>query len=229
MGSITTDIISDGLVFNLDAANRACYPKTGTDAFNTIDTSNTGSLKNGLQYVPDRHGGSFEWDGSDDYIILNEKFFPQTYTSFTYCAFVEFFSVAASSQIINDRDGSGDGVSFLMSKPSGAKLYASLNSGNVVGSTALSINQVYHASITYDGQTAKIYLDGVEDGSSETSQTFNTTTNPTIGVRSFNIGSASVARMYLYHICSYNRALSAAEVLHNYNALKSRFGLWVEE
>ena len=224
-GSITTAIIADGLVFNMDAANRASYPKTGTNAFNTIDTSNTGSLKNGLQYVPDRHGGSFEWDGSDDYIILNERFFSQTYTSYSHCAFVEFFSFAASSQIIDTRDGSSDGVSFLMSKPSGAKLYSSLNSGNVVGSTALSINQVYHASITYDGQTAKIYLNGVEDGSSSMSQTFNTTINPTIGVRSFNTAAASVARMYLYHICSYNRALSANEVLHNYNALKGRFGL----
>jgi hypothetical protein len=25
---------------------------------------------------------------------------------------------------------------------------------------------------------------------------------------------------------AYNRALSASEVLHNYNALKGRFGLW---
>ena len=35
-GSITTGIIADGLVFNMDAANRACYPKTGTTATDTI-------------------------------------------------------------------------------------------------------------------------------------------------------------------------------------------------
>ena len=29
VGSITTDIIADGLVFNMDAANRASYPRTG--------------------------------------------------------------------------------------------------------------------------------------------------------------------------------------------------------
>ena len=28
-GEITTRIVKDGLVFNFDAANRACYPKTG--------------------------------------------------------------------------------------------------------------------------------------------------------------------------------------------------------
>ena len=29
-GEITTKIVSDGLVFNMDAANRASYPRTGT-------------------------------------------------------------------------------------------------------------------------------------------------------------------------------------------------------
>ena len=37
VGSITTDIVSDGLVFNMDAANRACYPKTGPTSYNTIN------------------------------------------------------------------------------------------------------------------------------------------------------------------------------------------------
>ena len=36
VGSITTDIIADGLVFNMDAANRACYPKTGTTATDMV-------------------------------------------------------------------------------------------------------------------------------------------------------------------------------------------------
>jgi len=224
-GSISTPIIVDGLVFNMDAANRASYPKTGTNAFNTIDTSNSGSLENGIEYFPDRHNGGFKWDATDSYIILDSSFFSQTFTSLTYCAFVEFYSVAGSSTILDTRDGSSDGVAFLMSSPSGDKLYSSLNSGNVTGGTTISINQVYHTTLTYDGQTAKLYLNGVLDGSSSTSQTFNTTTKPTIGIRSFNIGSATPSSMYLYHICSYNRALSATEVTQNYNALKGRFGL----
>ena len=224
-GSITTPIITDGLVFNMDAANRASYPKSGTNAFNTIDTSNSGSLENGIEYFPDRHNGGFKWDATDSYIILDSSFFSQNYTSFTHCAFVEFYSVAGSSIILDARDSSGDGVSFLMSSPSGDVLYAALDSGNVTGGTTISIDQVYHTTLTYDGQTAKLYLNGVLDGSSSTSQAFNTTTKPTIGIRSFNIGSATPSSMYLYHICSYNRALSATEVLHNYNALKSRFGL----
>ena len=37
VGSITTNIVTDGLVFHVDAANRASYPKTGTKLFNTIE------------------------------------------------------------------------------------------------------------------------------------------------------------------------------------------------
>jgi hypothetical protein len=224
-GSISTPIMVDGLVFNMDAANRASYPKTGTTAFNTIDASNSGSLENGIEYFPDRYNGGFKWDAADSYIVLNSNFFSQNYISFTHCAFVEFYSVAGSSIILDSRDSSGDGVSFLMSSPGGDVLFAALDSGNVTGGTTILVDQVYHASITYDGQIAKLYLNGIEDGSSSTSQTFNTTVKPTIGTRSFNIGSATPASMYLYHICSYNRALSSSEVLHNYNALKGRFGL----
>ena len=49
VGSITTDIIVDGLVFNMDAANRACYPKTGTTATDTINNIN-GTL-NGATFL----------------------------------------------------------------------------------------------------------------------------------------------------------------------------------
>ena len=37
MGSITTDIVSDGLIFNFDAANRASYVNGSTKTFNTIN------------------------------------------------------------------------------------------------------------------------------------------------------------------------------------------------
>ena len=38
-GSITTDIIKNGLVFNMDAANRASYIPDATKSHNTINLS----------------------------------------------------------------------------------------------------------------------------------------------------------------------------------------------
>ena len=49
-GEIITDIVEDGLVFNMDAANRASYPKIGIKTFNTIDTTDSGSLINDVAF-----------------------------------------------------------------------------------------------------------------------------------------------------------------------------------
>ena len=67
-GSITTPIITDGLVFNMDAANRASYPRTGTTWFDTIGTNN-GTLTNNPLFDIDNNG-SIDFDGTDDYVII---------------------------------------------------------------------------------------------------------------------------------------------------------------
>ena len=48
-GSITTGIIADGLVFNVDAANRASYSRSGTSVKDTLNNS-TGTLTNGTSF-----------------------------------------------------------------------------------------------------------------------------------------------------------------------------------
>ena len=50
VGSITTGIIADGLVLNMDAANRASYPKTGTTATDTVN-NNVGTLNLSLIHI----------------------------------------------------------------------------------------------------------------------------------------------------------------------------------
>ena len=51
-GEITTKIVPHGLVFNMDAANRASYPGTGTTATDTVG-NNICSLLNGLDFNTD--------------------------------------------------------------------------------------------------------------------------------------------------------------------------------
>ena len=67
VGSITTGIITDGLVFNMDAANRASYPQTGTTAiFNTINLTESGSFQADTQFNETGGIKSFQFDGVDD-------------------------------------------------------------------------------------------------------------------------------------------------------------------
>ena len=75
IGSITTDIIRNGLVFNMDAANRAStIPSTSTDiGFNTINTSLSGSFVNDTFYDSSTITPSLSFGGTDDYIQFTEN------------------------------------------------------------------------------------------------------------------------------------------------------------
>ena len=72
LGEIKTDIIENGLVFNMDPANRAStVPSMSTDkTFNTVDTSISGSFVNDTIYDSSTISPSYAFDGSGDYITV---------------------------------------------------------------------------------------------------------------------------------------------------------------
>ena len=61
------NIVTDGLVFAMDAGSERCYD--GTTTINSLVGSSTGTLTNGVTYQS-INGGVFDFDGSDDYISL---------------------------------------------------------------------------------------------------------------------------------------------------------------
>ena len=65
-------IVTDGLVFAVDANNIVSYPKSGTSIYNLTSSISTvvGSLINGPTYGIE-NGGSIVFDGVDDYIDFN--------------------------------------------------------------------------------------------------------------------------------------------------------------
>ena len=71
VGSITTGIIADGLVFNMDAANRASYPKTGTTVTDTINNLSV-ILTNGPEFQSSGNG-SINFDGVSDIGLINHN------------------------------------------------------------------------------------------------------------------------------------------------------------
>jgi hypothetical protein len=61
------NIVSDGLVLYLDAANTRSYAGTGVTAFSISSIGSTAALINGPTYRT-ANGGSFVLDGTNDYI-----------------------------------------------------------------------------------------------------------------------------------------------------------------
>jgi len=87
VGSITTDIIRNGLVFNMDPANRASYPKTGTIVTETTNLT-TGSWSDTGIFISD-NSGVFGLDGIDDYLTFQSDTLPTLGGSYTYSTWIK--------------------------------------------------------------------------------------------------------------------------------------------
>jgi hypothetical protein len=72
------NIVTSGLVLNLDATNIISYPKTGTNWIDMSSYGNNCSLANGASFS-NGNGGNISLDGTDDYISV-----PKTLSGFTY-------------------------------------------------------------------------------------------------------------------------------------------------
>ena len=87
---------------------------------------------------------------------------------------------------------------------------------------SVSVNNWHHIVATYDGTTLSLYRNGSLVGTPATStgNITNTSKTLTIGVRGGQYFGGRISNSKIY-----NKALTAAEIQQNYNALKSRFGL----
>jgi hypothetical protein len=178
------------------------------------------------------NGGAVVFDGVNDYVTINN--FNTKPTSQISCecwikptrgsvgtGTVRGAGVSATNSmylgIIDSIDGGSTFAMHWANQTSSSRLYNW--NGNIPN------NSWSHLFGTYDGSTMKAYLNGVEIYSVAQSGTIPDATYVVgtyggalvDGVHNFN-GHISIARIY-------NRGLSAAEVLQNFNAERGRFGI----
>jgi hypothetical protein len=246
-GSISTPIIADGLVFNMDAANRASYVPDAATSYNTIDLSQSGSLQDTGMYSSG-DSGTWAFDGVDDYIDTNDTFLPDFVSVFVWVKGTAT-SVASWSYTIVVRPDLPYGRSPFSLIWNGGAMYAKVqlqstsDAANGVLSQTSTISSIANGNwhcvgLTFNGPSLKFYLNGVQAQEKLTSSITNAVNGPLwpqsninygVDTKTIKIGTNDAASNSFdgnigpVHI--YNRALSATEVLHNYNALKGRFGL----
>jgi hypothetical protein len=222
-------IVTDGLVLYLDAANTKSYV-SGSTTWNDISrTGINGVLVNGPTYSS-TNGGSIVFDGTNDNCpITNQTFNLSTGSSFT----IEIVYKRNSSTPGPARGLYGMGAGGV----SNARIYFFFDDNSngsmainyytqssfdryIVLSTQLLDTNFHHAVQVVNKSTLLMtgYFDGVNkgNGSIESSSTSDTT---------FRIGGFTSCNATVAFVRIYNRALSSSEVLQNYNATKSRFGL----
>ena len=210
------DIITDGLVFSVDAGSERSYSGSGTTWKNLGSSGSDVSLTNGPTFNA-ANGGYFEFDGTDDYAYSADNSFDIT------------GNVTINSWIRHD--GTGSIVGNYMSnstnfgyrmRRNGANgsnlwLYAS---GNALSGGAIYDNIWYMVTGVFSSTGLRAYINGVLVAS-------NTTAYSSSFGGDFFIGAYSVgAEIFGGDIASaqvYSSALTASEVLQNYNSQKNRF------
>ena len=227
-GSISTPIIADGLVFNMDPANRASYVPDATINKNTINLSQTGSLENDTSFI--NSPPSWEFDGSDESIKVEDSAALRMTEEITISCFFKKTTKNGYHHIISKFPASGN-CSWVMFTEitSGNLSFQSSTDGNNPGNFAEVTGDLCDGNWHY-GAASYIVADGIVnfviDGT-HTAVSYNRGLYPGntymgIGERP-SVGNYWPGNVGNVHI--YNRALSVNEMLHNYNALKGRFGL----
>jgi hypothetical protein len=231
-GIIGNNIVRNGLVLNLDAADRKSYPGSGATWFDRSGSKNNGTLTNAPIYSSS-NGGIITFDGVDDYVNLGN---PSTLTNLNSSNITIMAAVKPSLRsygtisIFTARGGGSNELDFGYNNsnyyfrfdrypPSAGSaisttLYSTYNSWNIIGASATAGNNVIffnngatetvsHTEI-YSGDTPNIVSIGAQYQGSSWERFF----------------LGDIAFLYVY-----NRALSVNEMQQNYNALRKRFNI----
>ncbi len=233
------NIVRNGLALALDAANPRSYPGTGTSWFDLSGNGNTGTLTNGPTFNS-ANLGSIDFDRVDDHItttgmsnfsytngitVLIWHYNQSGAGSGSYRGVVTNGTVADRLGGFDFRYGRED---YFGGTNNGTRLQWLITNTNGA-STSINIfanlNEWHQYIGTYNNSTVSVYKDG---------QLFDSITHTAGGQLKTTIDSTTIGRSpgtseylngKLSQVQIYNRALTAGEVLQNFNATKERYGL----
>jgi hypothetical protein len=227
--------VSDGLVFQLDAANFRSYSGFGITA-NGLVSGIGGTLVNGTGFSS-ANNGSFFFDGTNDYIeVSNSNLLtfgtnPFTIDFWLYSTYVHsggaLYRTILSSY--DNYNGIYQTYFFLGLFNNGSTLnnfvsFLNSQSGNLMLPLGVNINVNEWTNVTFTRLDNNLvcYKNGVSVSTAVSTNNFSGTRNARIGggVEQVNTFQGSISIMKLY-----NRALSATEVMQNFNAMRERYNL----
>ena len=226
----TPTISTDGLVFAVDAGNGQSYVSGSSDCTNLFGPY-TGSLKNQAQYSSNGNG-SWVLDGADDFIDFGDVLDFDYTDAFSFSAWV-VWDGTGSDTILAKQETSGDyrGYDLFITSDFKIRLLLYNTASNRLDektANTLSVGPWYHIVATYDGSGdsvgIKIYINAVSETLTRSGNLSITGTS--VNSIPFQIGARNSTDDYEGNISSvqiYNRELTAAEALQNYNATKNRF------
>ena len=222
-------IVTDSLVFCLDAANTRSYSGSGNTAYNTALTSAIGATKTaGLSHTS-LNPPTFIASTASNYLFSDYTL--ASGTSFTVCMWFKrvgnsYWTALFGNEVWNSGTGY---VAMLTNANSITFTRGGAEELNYSNAGFASSNFNFYAFVKNpSGSNSFIYINGVQVASGSISNVAiskpfvfntrweNTGASPSTG----DSRESQFAQMYVY-----NRALTASEIVQNYNATKRRYGL----
>ena len=233
----TENIVTDGLVYNLDTSNTSSYSGTGTTWVDLTGSGKNGTLTNGPTFST-LNSGTLVFDGSNDFInisatdLLTFGTNPFSIEFWMYSTYVYPGSGTLYKTILsNYSDYNGDfgsyfflGLFNLNNSTLQNKVGVLDHTGNFLDfsfSVTVAPNQWTHITLTRNGSSFIWYKNGtLQVSASVASNNFSGVRTSKIGGGVLSVGSFTGS---LPSLRIYNKTLSASEVFQNYNATKSRY------
>lgn len=208
-------IISSGLQLHYDAGNPLSYPGSGTNWANLVTSSLSGL--GGTPAFSSANKGSIVFDGVNDYLLLPTI---NTNANFT----MEWWFRRADDPLGYAGIFAGTGGNYLQVRV-GSDHVSLVNSfiaelGNFGVASGTVTGTINHVVLTLSGTTYSCYVNGSFIRTLVFSSTY-TTTSPTLG----NNGGSEWFKGNIYIFRQYSTVLTAANVLQNFNAQRSRFNI----
>lgn len=219
----------DGLIYWYDTANSRSFSGSG-DTLYSLPNGSSMTINNGYSTVGSGAGLAITLNGTNTFTMTQTNLYSQFPTSST-SMFIWAYSVNAGN-IVTEL---GQTTPLIGWHDSNIEINTSGNVSmsvwhgsltNKVTTSALSFNTWYHLGWTYNGTTFTGYLNGVQFGTTSFTRSRNgSAIHYTIGAADgTNMGTYAYWKGMFSNFLVYNRALSAQEVLKNYNSTKKRYG-----
>lgn len=232
------NIVKNGLVLWLDAANPRSYPGSGTTwrdlisniSFTPLISSPTFVIGNPSYVDFEQTPPADNLQSTTTISNINSQ---MQYTRAAWFNPESLTGAEVKNIFCNEIGNNSDMAIGILSSKFLFHQYTNSSGSisedlNITGSTILNINAWYYGVVTINrtSQIMNMYL----NGNLETTRTINigASSSPTMLIGGPLIDGYSGGRYFdgkIASIAHYNRALSQTEIQQNYNATKARFGL----
>lgn len=229
-------IVTNGLVLYLDAANSSSYPGTGTTWTDLSSSANVGTFVGATSYSSS-DAGTILFNGnssSNDYVSVANNATLNLTTAGSISIWIKpntLTQLGLTNLISRTINGDVNGQSYYIIW-SGGNISGFIQNGGVYKAISAPVPTSigwYNYVFTWGNGYLNLYQNGISVAtpvaSSINAQTLSTTVN--IGGYVFGGagGNANTFNGKIPFVTLYNREITPAEVLTNFNAVKTRYGL----